>query len=174
MNLSDTCNIDYDGTHLGYKEKIVIATEPVRCCESGVIVPIGQPYALCSLAWCDGLDGSPEEDENGEYIVKESDWSPYPQCLEIWRLMRSWRRNAGACFPFASVVDELCQDDTQDYRIAYAQFRSVSKKAKARYEDGKGPKLQMFEQASLDSGEWSPVIPYHDGESPYFRPQRST
>ena len=102
MNLS--CDIDSDGTFIDYQERIAISDKEVICCESGVRVPPGQPYAQCHLWWA---EGRAHEQADGSYERRDEDLTIYIQCIEIWRLMRSWRRCYGACLPFGAALDMI-------------------------------------------------------------------
>lgn len=163
MNLS--CEYDNDGTFLGYEEKIAISDGKVRCCESGILIPEGQPYAWCRLAWTE-YGAYDENDEERE--ATDEDWTEYPQCLEVWRFVRSSKRNDGTCFAFGDVTDYLSNaDGDKEWTILYARWKSSVKRARTRYAKGGGPTLQPFERASLEGSEFVERIPMHDGKAPW-------
>ncbi|MEQ1934662.1 MAG: hypothetical protein ABL962_12430 [Fimbriimonadaceae bacterium] len=146
--MSFTC--DSGETFADYREIIAISDGNIRCCESQISIPEGQPYAHCQGHW------------NGE-------WNSYPQAIEVWRWARNNNRNTGDCFDFEGI--DMALDDLWkgDYGFMHkVRWISLVKRIRARYAAGRGPKLNKYELASLMSGEWADWISWHDGQGKCF------
>jgi len=161
------CDIDYDGVTLGYEEAIRLSDGNVQCCETGITIPDGLPYAHCRLAWADS-QSEVTEDDDGAYIVLPEHWHVFPQALEVWRFVRSSRRNHGSCFAFAGVTEEISANGThdRDWAIFSAKWYSLCRVSRERYAAGKGPRLLQFERESLAIPDFVPWVPMRDGHHP--------
>lgn len=154
---------DYDGSW-NLRERVSRSDGTIKCCESGILIPDGQPYAEIETSWSD------------DHCVAEMDWAEihslrladnHSQCIEVWRLLRRNNRIHGACAYFGGAL-ELYKDAADDaygegygpHKARYAQLVSVIRRAKARYNNGGGPRLHKSELASLLSGEWADQLPW--------------
>ena len=147
--MSFQCQLDE--TFSDYRERIEVRMKDVKCSESRVTIPAGTPIAICK----------------GFYDGK---WEVYPQAIKVWRFLRNHKRNHGSCFCFEGVDEEMYNagpDDNSD-RCFIACWESLKKRLKARYAEGKGPRLNKYERASLASGEWADWVCWHDGNEPAF------
>jgi hypothetical protein len=149
---------DFDSMFHEYREGIKLSDGKVRCSETGVVIPEGFPYALC-----EGLMEAESEEEGGH-------WEPYPQAIEIWRLLRSMSLRNKACFLFGGVYDELeyleDTDDPQAGKLIAVKFRSIHNRVKERYAVGKLPRLHPSEKESLESGRSVSQLPLTVKEAP--------
>lgn len=160
---------DYDSCNdWMYRERIELSDGTIVCCESGIVIPKGQPFAMCVPVWTDEnrtafCDMSAEERE-----VWFAKTKPMPQALEVWRLLRRNNFRHGACAAFGDALDAY-QCTAEEYRGEdeggvhagrYRELLGVIKRAKARYESGGGPRLHPTERASMESGTWQEELPY--------------
>lgn len=163
MSLYD-CDHD-GGVFLGYAERIQLSDGSVTCCESGLVIPSGVPYALCRLAFCQGSTCD-VEGCNGPspatILQGDPHWEEHCQALEVWRFLRRNRFKNGACAPFGYALEayklEYDESEVKADLWLYLSFVRVIKKARARYDAGRSLSLRPEEQASLDSGQWVHVL----------------
>lgn len=162
---------DFDDYDTGYLERIEVAKVAMTCCESGITIPAGQPYAACWL-WIsdDGMpEGFPEDSpfddltSDQQLALLEHSGTVFIQCIEMWRFLRQGNRNNYACASFGNAIEEY--RDAVDggdpiHRLRYLKVKATAKRAKLRYESGKGPRLHPSEAQSLASGEWVSVLPF--------------
>ena len=142
---------EWDGESHTYRERIAISDGSVRCCETGILIPDGFPYADCQL-------GSGEDD------IK---WEPFPQAMEVWRWARNRSKAQGHCFCFGGIdveLDYVCRGDPE--WMIQVEWGSVCKRVEERYSEGKRPRLRQKERASLESGEYVLWVPYTTGVVP--------
>jgi len=156
---------DFDGSW-AYRERIEISDGTAKCCESGIVIPKGQPFAHCKPIWTDGDDGC-FEDMTPEELEPHFAKSSYPQCIEVWRLLRRFNRLHGACAPFGYAVEIYCEavdeawpEEKVDHIFCVRSLSTTIRKASERYKSGRGPKLHPSEQSSLESGKWMGALPH--------------
>lgn len=167
---------DDDGMFFGYRERIAFSDGIVVCCESGITIPAGQPFALCEMAWC----GDPRDIRDCKHDPKcpevetydgtmprcefLSVCETYPQMLEVWRFLRNNNNRHGACPPFGSALDAYWDQwgysGEQVDRLRAVGLSATIKRAAKRYREGKGPRLHPSERQSLEGELWSSALPY--------------
>jgi len=161
------CDWDSD-RNWDYLERIEISDGTVKCCESGIVIPAGQPFAMC-MVYChetdvpEGccLDELPAERRDEEFWKHAK---PFPQCLEVWRYLRNGNYKWGACAAFGCAVEQY-HDAWSDSGEDVDKLRSLGligtiKKARKRYESGGGPTLHPNERDSLENNKWFEAIGY--------------
>jgi len=140
------CSWDEESVFTDYRERLLISPAGgIRCCESGVMIPEGYPYAECQGK----LEGK---------------WFIHPQALEVWRFVRNLRNTEGSCFAFEGVGEEVAQAGLdKETRIIFARWHWVVKRMRTRYDEGKRPKLHHHERMALESGAWFAWIQFPQG-----------
>lgn len=164
---------DSDG-EWGLRERVQISDGTVKCCESGIVIPAGQPYAMCVFYWSSDFPDWEEDvcfydlPTERKHEVLDKFGNEHPQCLEVWRLLRRNNFIHGACAPFGLAIDQYndawgnAWDDAQRviHMRRYFELVRTIHRARTRYENGGGPRLHPTERANLESGEWQFELPF--------------
>ncbi len=158
--MSWTCDFgDYD---YAYRERIAVSEGTIRCCESGILIPAGFPFADCRPSWWDYTDSPceyPDELPTDELLPH---LQLRPQCIEVWRLIRNDSAKRGICPSWTDAVEQYGDHawDTQEDKLAYVHLLGTIKKTGERYCGGKPPRLHPHEKDSLASGEFVEALPF--------------
>jgi hypothetical protein len=156
---------EIDEAFRDYRECIAISDGKVRCCETSIVIPEGFPYALCQGT----MDTVVYDDVNevGELVEVYTDpakikWDSYPQALEVWRWARNLNHRGIACFCFEGIEDELGEVwlDGDEEKFLYLSFAALKKRLRARYAEGKQPRLHRTERESLEAGGFVDKLPF--------------
>lgn len=144
MALYSECEMPYTS----YRERIAVSDGKVHCCETGILIPLGYPYALCQ-----GTYDDPE-------AVQE--WCDHPQCIEAWRFLRAANQNHNICFNFEGAEEEMSYfaEEGGEGQMFLRSWFSMKKRTKSRYEQGLRPRLWSHERESMQSGEFSRALAY--------------
>lgn len=145
MQLHNECDMPYSD----YRERILVSDGTIQCCETGIQIPAGFPYALCQ--------GTYDEPDNGH-----QDWSSHPQCIEAWRFLRNANEKHNLCFNFEGAEVEM--DDFwlegAEGRLFVLSWYAMKKRVKDRYSAGASPRLWPHERNSLESGDFEGRLPF--------------
>ena len=138
-----------DDEWCAYRERIELSDGTVSCCETGIVIPAGFPYAHCQGTYDDG--DAPQ-------------WESFHQALEVWRWARNNSHRHGHCLPFRGIDEtlEAATDRREGDRSEYwrAMWQCLVTRIDRRYAEGKKPRLHPAERTSLESGQWVACIPY--------------
>ena len=159
-----SCDWDADGSY-AYRERIALSDGTIVCCESGVKIPEGFPYADCRPRWFDCDHKDYMEDPNA---LPTAELLPFldlkPQCMEVWRLLRNDSQNRGTCPAWGNAVQDYLDTDGDNGenadRFALLKLNSVIQRAWTRYKEGKQPRLHPWEKESLESGQFVEALSF--------------
>lgn len=140
---------EFERCWYAYRERIQLSDGTVRCCETGILIPEGFPYAHCQGTYDDTINPR---------------WESWPQALEVWRWARNNSKRHGHCFPFGGISQAVFDEwDCGEADISghwLGLWRCLCSRLLNRYAEGKKPRLHPAERASLASGKWDEAIPY--------------
>ena len=168
------CDFEDHGLTYVYRERIanVQPGEVIKCCESEIVIPEGQPYADCRVGWFEVAptaitryleETQPDfdEDETVDYdelpievLLPHLDF--FPQCIEVWRKLRNDSHKRHYCPEWGDALHDyreaLYNSGHQSARLALISLETTIRRARVRYEAGGGPTLNVNERGSLESG----------------------